>query len=200
MFEPWRGEIYGDKNNLVDGVRLLVLGESHHCKYAHEIGTTQPETTREVVQKYTLEKRHRFFTNITQVISGKKRWQLDAGELDSLWNSICFYNYVPVFVADGPRIRPTPDMFRLGAEPFMRVLRKLEPDAILVCGFQLWWWVLNDLPDGFSGTPREIRSYRIGPALAVPIKHPSTAFSSTQWRPVVASLIERVKRGAAQKR
>jgi hypothetical protein len=190
MFRPWIGTKWGDPTNCLEGVRLLVLGESHYHYDPCKVGTSEAECTTEVVREWALKKPHRFFTGITQVISGKKKWQLNPEELEDVWAAICFYNYVPVYLA-GSRERPTAGQFQQGAEPFAKLLEELKPQAILVCGFDLWWWVLNGV--GFNGKAWETPFSPIGPALAARMMHPSAAFSSTTWQPVVKSLLEQAR-------
>ena len=193
MFEPWVGSDWGKSGNVVGGARLLVLGESHYCDTdkPHLIGTCEPATTCDVVNLYALKSPHRFFTGITQVVSGRPKWQLSQGELQATWNSIAFYNYIPVFVATESRVRPDHEMFELGREPFARLVKELAPDAILVCGFELWWWVLKGVPGGFQGDPAKTTFHCIGTALAGRIKHPSAGFWYQQWRPVLLELLDR---------
>jgi hypothetical protein len=170
----------------------MVLGESHYTNNPALVGKCEPDMSKEVVELWALQNPHRFFTGITQVLSGRPKWHLRPEELRAAWDAVVFYNYVPVYVATGPRVRPKSEMFRLGREPFIRLLNELEPDAILVCGFNLWANMLWGLPGGFEGKPWETPSYRVGSALAAPIKHPSVGFSSEQWRPVVRNLLQQV--------
>lgn len=179
---------------MLQGTRLLVLGESHYADQAkpHLVGSCEPDVTNYVVQRYALDERHRFFTGITQVISGKPRWQMSRTEVVELWSAIAFYNYVPVYVATTSRVRPG-DKFPLGAKPFCRLLDQIRPHAILVCGYELWWWVLKGMPGGFDGEPSGTPFLQIGPAIAARMKHPSSGFSSSKWRLTVTELLFRAR-------
>lgn len=168
---------------------LCVLGESHYCGSPEAIGSCDPDITTEVVEELALAGSHRFFTNITQVLTGRKKWQLTPSELSDLWGSLVFYNYVPMYVAAGPRVRPSAEMFQRGADPFFQLMTDLKPDAVLVCGFALWWWVLTGWP-GFAGNPAELDFHQFGPALAARMMHPSAGFSSAEWRPTVLALLQ----------
>jgi hypothetical protein len=194
FFRPWHGAQWGLRGNALGGVRLLVLGESHYCGRPAQIGTCDPDVTSEVVEDLAIAGRHRFFTNITQVLSGRKRWQLTSAELSGLWESLVFYNYIPMYVAAGPRVRPSAEMFKKGAEPFANLVAELKPDAVLVCGFALWWWMLTGW-SGFQGNPAEFSVYRLEHALAARMKHPSAGFSSDEWRPTVLALLQRAQTG-----
>jgi hypothetical protein len=175
-------------SNALNGVRLLVLGESHYCGNPEAIGSCDPDVTTEVVEELALAGSHRFFTNITQVLTGRKKWQLTSTELSGLWDSLVFYNYIPMYVAAGPRVRPSAKMFQRGAEPFFQLIADLRPEAVLVCGFALWWWVLTGWP-GFAGDPAKLDFHQLGPALAARMMHPSAGFSSDAWRPTVLALL-----------
>jgi hypothetical protein len=106
-----------------------------------------------------------------------------------LWGSLVFYNYVPMYVAAGPRVRPSAEMFQRGADPFFQLVMDLKPEAVLVCGFALWWWVLAGWP-GFGGDPAELDFHQFGPPLGARMMHPSAGFSSTEWRPTVLALLQ----------
>ncbi|MER9015129.1 hypothetical protein [Mesorhizobium sp. M0898] len=194
MFKPWVGDDWGHRDNALQGTRLVVLGESHYCDPAKPemVGLCEPDVTSYVVRRYAIEEPHRFFTGITQVISGKPKWQMSRDDIAASWHSIAFYNYVPVYVGTEPRIRPG-DKFALGRVPFEILLEQLRPEAILVCGYELWWWVLKGRPEGFNGDPASVPFQKIGPAIAARMKHPSTAFSSVRWRPTLLELLSRAR-------
>ena len=163
---------------------------------AHLIGTRYPDATDYVVKKFSLEVTHRYFTSITQVLQKTPKWKLSAEQLRAIWASVAFYNYVPIYVSNSSRVRPTAKHFMLGREPLLEVVKQLEPHAILVTGFELWNNVMlgQGLPWGTEG------QQRIGSVRAARIKHPSAGFNSDQWRPTVEELIEgaRADKAAAE--
>lgn len=168
------------------------MGESHYCSHERPelVGQCLQETTGEVVEDLAIRGPHRFFTGLTQAIDGRRKWSMSQGEVKALWHALAFYNYVPVFVATGPRVRPTPAMFESGRAPFTRVLSHLEPQAIVVCGMDLWWWLRRGLLEDAAASPPAAEECRIGPALAARIKHPSAiGFSSVKVRPVIERLL-----------
>jgi hypothetical protein len=190
MFNPWKGSNWGLRSNLLGGVRLLVLGESHYTNPDHPelVGQCVPETTIEVVEDLAIFGRHRFFTGLTQIVSGRPKWQMSREEVQAVWSAIAFANYVPVFVGTGPRIRPTNAMFESGHDPFAEMLADLEPQAIIVCGHALWWWMRRGWLGGAN--PPVADTCWIGNALAARITHPSgRGFSSTRTRPIVEQLL-----------
>lgn len=132
-----------------------------------------------------LLKRHRFFTNLLQMVLNCKRDSLSQEEAASFSNSVAFYNYPPVLV-DGRHRRPTDDMFRAGAEPLQTVLKALEASAVLVCGDRLWRWLAPTL-DGMKGDPWDYAYFDDGQRIFGRIHHPGMAFSSDRWAPRGAS-------------
>src|SRR5262245_38404790 len=87
-FHPWVGSEY--RSGGVLGLRLLVLGESHHH--------TTPELadrdmTRIVVENYLAGRaRIRFFTSVMQVVTGREYFPYDRRR--AFWDSVAFYNFV----------------------------------------------------------------------------------------------------------
>lgn len=180
MFKPWIGNQFGQKNNLIGGVRILILGESHYTSDLPLIGKEDPSGTIKAIEEYGLGGvPHKFFTKVLQVVAGKKKWSMASSEIREYWHAIAFYNYVPVYVAEGPRTSPTRAMFEMGAAPFMTALKELQPEVIVVCGARLWPWVLR--AGGFAGDPSKVTTFQIGSSRLMKMKHPSTAFSSEHW-------------------
>ena len=99
MFEPWVGEQYGKPGNVLGGGRLLVLGESHYTHDAAQVGTSEPDGTKDAVGDYALPHNQKTFRNITAVLAGKAPRELSLPEVEAIWNAIAFYNYVPTYVA-----------------------------------------------------------------------------------------------------
>jgi hypothetical protein len=188
FFSPWKGDIYGSKD-----VRLLILGESHH-------GTNPtPDWTVNVVRRYIANKETESwfptFTKIGQVVTGRKRSEIDRSQF---WNSIAFYNYVQEVVAGfarGPR--PTPEMFTRSQPAFQEVISELRPTHILALGMHLW----RNMPPSSNahgvlaceGKSSDCRHYASRDsshhALAIGIKHPSAGFSAPAWHPLVAKFL-----------
>lgn len=202
MFEPWVGDLYGEADGAFGGQKVMVLGESHYHETPEFYGREGwPEFTSNVVRELAIGGRHRFFTGIAQVLQEKPRWAISQDEVEALWRSLVFYNYVPRVVAGTARVRPKPEWFAEGAEPFRRVLETHRPEAIVVCGYELWHWLVTSLPEdlkigGWVEWPLGgVR--RIGPALALCMKHPSAGFSSEQWRPVVRRLLDEARAAQA---
>ncbi len=192
FFRPWIGKEWGLPTNALNGARLLVLGESHYCGSPEAIGSCDPDITTEVVEELALAGSHRFFTNITQVLTGRKKWQLTSKELAGLWGLVGLLQLHPdvccCWAARTAKRRDVPT--RRGT--ILQLLTDLKPEAVLVCGFALWWWVLTGWP-GFAGDPAKLEFHQLGPALAARMMHPSAGFSSNAWRPTILALLDRTR-------
>lgn len=207
MFVPWRGDRWGQFDNALGGVRLLVLGESHHCDQ-REVGGEDPQMTINVVRAYldgTLDpSSKRFFTKVGKLIARKPLEEVSWTDLQEVWQACAFYNYVPKIAANGPRQAPPEHLWNVEApQAFLSVIKRLEVEAILVCGDRLW----GRLPEGlldrpaftFEGKARRARLYSIADlhrAVAAHMHHPSAprGWSAARWRPVVGFLFEEVAR------
>jgi hypothetical protein len=188
MFTPWVGVHWGEKHNVVGGRRILILGESHYepGEDGAFVGKIHADGTLETFEEFVLgEKTLPFFTKLMQTVSGRKKWSMTRDEVRAVWDSVVFYNYVPVYVAQGPRVSPTNEMFEMGVEPFNQIVKRYKPEVIVVCGHRLWWALLKG--QKFDGDPGAVDTFLIGGALAMKMKHPSTAFSSEKWHTILLS-------------
>lgn len=188
----------------------MVVGESHYSS-DHSVGSVVPDMTQWAVEHYLngglAPQAKGFFTRVGGLLAARRGPSSDTeeapphgNEIDdrvAIWSSIVFYNYVPVVVADGPRIRPTQAMWDAGREPFFEVMRRSQAEAVLVLGEALW----NNMPASdepaytfdFEGQPKWARRYSLSGSGDVPnrvtatyINHPSShGWSGTRWRPVV---------------
>lgn len=186
FFRPWMGQRYGR----TELGRLLVLGESHYGE-----DEPNPNWTIECVQNFASGIwNHRFWTNIGQVITGQKHWEIDRLEF---WNSIAFYNYVQEVAAPGPRQSPTEEMFARGARPFFEVISVLKPTHIIALGYRLWCHM-----PAFSSDRSSVRAGNRESdcglyasldgdhnSLAIRIQHPSSGFSPNDWHPLVSKFL-----------
>ncbi|WP_457940823.1 hypothetical protein [Mesorhizobium sp. 10J20-29] len=204
MFTPWVGNKFGSGNDPIGAKRILVVGESHYDDYEERVGQEVPEMTRDAMRLYESRpagKRWvRTFDNVAWAVSGKNRIELEAngkrGELD-VWNSLAFYNYIPVVLAKSARsTRPTSQQFRDGQRHFETVLSEVRPQILLVCGYELFPWVIRNHYAGYDGDPWSFTGEWIDlphqpPVRAVRMLHPSAAFSSKTWHGVIKRALER---------
>ncbi len=185
-FHPWKGPRYPDVKDSVP--RILVLGESHYADEPVSVTFTQDLCEQYIAGQW----RHRFWTQIGQVLSGKHHTVADPRDS---WRGIAFYNYVQTISVSGPRQSPPDAAFDESLEAFREVLYFLKPSHIIVCGFRLWERlpVFDGEPDFFVAKNNE---HQYGPystgrttAVASPILHPSAGFSFSEWHPVVAKFL-----------
>ena len=121
FFLPWVGEKFENQT----GVRLLILGESH---YSDAEGET-PELTRECVSEHAQRVwDHRFFTMLTQLVSGEDHWEIDRSEF---WSKVSLYNYVQRAVAESPGVAPVSSDFVDNENAFRAVVSCLRPTRLL---------------------------------------------------------------------
>lgn len=170
FFLPWIGEHY-DANS--EEPRLLILGESHYSQPEEET----PDLTRACVREHAnREWNHRFFTMLTQLVSGEDHWDIDRVQF---WNRVCFYNYVQRSVGDSWGIAPDCDAYSRDERAFRAVISSLRPTRVLVCSWRLWEQLPGQLFDRqlVSIADRfQVRQMTTNPsALAMGIPHPSRA-------------------------
>lgn len=200
MFEPWVGEQYG-RSDLLGGKRILVVGESHHSR-EHPADSIVPDMTHGVMKHYASTQARgewmRTLDNIAWALSGKGRADLaqstHRGEFD-IWQSVAFYNYIPVVLTDSARNgRPTNEHYKIAVAPFEKVLADLKPDVLLICGYGLFpYLVKNHWPTALE-KPWDFRGDYIDVGInsgirAIRLIHPSTGFSHSHWHTVITEAI-----------
>lgn len=172
-FKPWIGSQYFNPNYF--GLRVLVLGESHYGNVAE----FHPNFTIEVVRDLAQNHRHSFFTKISKVLLGlDQHTHIGNSERKEIWEHIAFYNYIPGFVAEDPRQRPTLAMWSTAKQPFLDIIQELSPHVVLVLG--------KALSTHIPTLPEHIE--------ICAIQHPSTGFSYQQWNPLFAESIKRARK------
>lgn len=196
MFKPWIGEGYEEG---IGGKRVLVVGESHYSAI-HEVRKPAPDMTLDVMKIYLAGIREnwtRTIDNVAWAVSGKAPHELRhegrRGEFD-VWKQLGFYNYIPVVLTDGPqRERPDRQLFISGKEPFEQVIRMHKPDVLIICGFELFPWVIwnhfQEYGDPWKFKGEWIDIPRESPIRAVRMKHPSRFFSHKEWHQVIKRAI-----------
>jgi hypothetical protein len=183
-FQPWEGMNYHkSKNN-----RLLVLGESHYYP-----GVAPKGFTNELIGDYTkCEWSHRYWTNIMQVIEGKKHSEIDRV---AFWSRIAFYNYVQEIVSDCPGVAPSSKMWQRAEGPFFQVLDHLKPSHVLALSKRLWDSMSSKGKSGKMLKVKDITrdtwifNYQGGSAFATWLRHPSYGFSYEEWHPLVRAFL-----------
>jgi len=208
-FQPSVGCGYGSNNSLGLPKRLLVLGESH---YGAE---PRPDITKEVVREVFDEDvpyRYRFFTSIFKAFCRSGR-EPTREALAEFCCAFAFYNFIQEMIVK-PGVRPSQAHWEGDVAPFLECLKMWKPSHVVACGFELW----DNLPDkGFSRLAVETErdffgqlpdqgkrrldyrrpgnwigryEYGGGSCLILRTRHPSVAFSASEWRPVLRSFFQ----------
>ena len=172
-FEPWIGDKY--RNEGLNGLNLLILGESHYG----EEGTERPGFTRHVVRKWGQENRHRFFTTTAKVVLGLGSSYISNSKRADFWDRVAFANYIQTFVAEDAesRKRPTDEMWQEAQEALPITIEKTSPDAIVVLGIE----VERRLPELPDSLPHHA------------IKHPSQYFRYEKWQPELQQFLQSIR-------
>jgi len=198
MARPWIGRRWGQSDNALGGLRIIILGESHYHDSV-PVGTDIPDMTEWVIHSYLQDRSsHPFLSKIEAlVMTGTHSW-----ETRDFWDSVVFYNYIPVVAANKPRQRPGEELW-YGAAPqlFGELVKRVEAEGILVCGTELWRRMpigLIERQDAYraGGRSWRDREYEIAlphRAVAVHIPHPSGwGWSYERCEPVIQHLRTRV--------
>lgn len=140
VFDAWEGDDY--RTSGLNGVRVLILGESHYGN-PEELA---PTFTQGVVRSLGIESRHRFFTAAAKLLLNSPAGvPLTDSERARFWQRVAFYNYIQEFVGTTPRTRPTKKMWQQAGNCLPAVVSELNPQLMLVLGKALASW-LPELP------------------------------------------------------
>ena len=185
-FLPWEGLHYSKGFN---GVRTLVLGESHYQWNRGRDIKEWREVTRTLVQEqldggYTKA----FWTNIAFTFLNR------APSLDdkrAFWSSVAFYNYVQESAGGAARLAPKDESWQASEGAFSTVLHQLKPEFILVLGYRLWKRLppmnRTEAADGYGWAYR----YDGGSAVVYGIRHPSSGFNARKWHDRVVTALKK---------
>lgn len=136
QFRPYVGDSYRAG---IMGMKVLVLGESHHHTCSKD----------DECREETETEKSAYHQGLTcKVIGGWKDHparsplsynlpKIFAIKRFEFWYRVSFYNYVQSFVS-APRQRPSDSAFNNSARAFQEVLDQLVPDRILVLGKKTW--------------------------------------------------------------
>lgn len=209
MDNHWHGSNYGQADNFLNGARVMILGEAHYSDKI-PIGEPVPEGfTRNVIEWYVRggfkERRgETFFNRVERLVSRKLQSGLSSTERSDFWNSVTFYNYIPVIAAQKPNERPQDWMWQNEApSAFRKLVQATEAEIILVCGTILWRKKIFDvaIPDAYQAAGRGFEAHEINGserygAVAAHIPHPtgSRGWSYDRSLPVRDFLFEELRR------
>ena len=147
FFQPYEGSRYRCAEGFHDGLKLLVLGESHYVEGYDPVKDSSPRAcapfTKEVVEDFFLPigsrphyelnsirgRLHRLLTGIDEPTEQQAR---DA------WSKIAYANYIQKFVGDTALARKTSEHWRSGENALQGMLEYLAPDRVLIFGKATW--------------------------------------------------------------
>lgn len=188
-FLPYVGSAYAEG---IDGVRVLLLGESHYI--ADEASIAKAGGLR-FYTRYIFGDCPRvgtrawgtFFRTLDSIVARKVNPVNEDAAIS--WSRVAFANFVQKPVGDGARIRPDAEGWESGRRAFPHLLGTLAPHVVLVVGRQAF----NQTPDApgrrigeitvpSSGIPRSLweMDYAGGTALMTWVYHPSWPRESRQ--------------------
>lgn len=199
FFVPWIGADYFLSS--FDGIRILILGESHYSYLDNEGKEVQPYkmlTNDCIKEQVETDFTKQFWTNIATSFLGEVPLKRDKKKF---WNTVSFYNYVQYSVGFGPRVRPTEQMWKDSEIGFENVLLKLKPQILMVLGYALW----EKIPDlngqkgpSLKSTERNDTWYypidAENKCLAFCTVHPTAGFSGKYWNKCITEVISIVNK------
>src|SRR5437870_15307 len=124
-FEPWKPPGEDPRFN---GLRLLVLGESHYDEGKTYSPEVQKEFTKDIVKRWGTEAEgyQRFFANVYRTFNDGDAHHT-SDDYRNFWNKVFFYNYVQELVPGGARERPRAQVWPNSADAFHWVLDDVKP-------------------------------------------------------------------------
>jgi hypothetical protein len=180
-FEPWVGPNYSNARR-----KILVVGESRD---------DEEYTDKTIIEDVCSGQGGKTFTNFMQAVTGVHHSD-PKYDPHKLWDSAIFYNYNTTFFPGRPRI-PLDWHTRFdkrNQRALRSVIEKYKPTHGVVWGKWNWESVAVEGHEWawhqFLNGPRhdcEYCSVTVGMrrTLFTFIQHPSTAFSASQWQPLL---------------
>jgi len=200
-FYPWVGPAY--QAGAIDGLRILVLGESHYTYRGLTEANERTLTCRVIEEEFEEVRKHRFISAVTTVLFGRDAAR-DKEQFHEHWNRLAFYNFVQELAGSGSNHRrPSEAAWGRSVAPFRWLLSQLQPDMVLACGRTLYERL--KLVDGLTSEPlygddaRRSRSRLLEvagghPAVLGMIHHPASRhFTAREWRPFVQKYLDRAR-------
>lgn len=187
--QAWIGENY-------DSTRLLLLGESAYS-WHEENGDLRHPSLRHSIDLVE-DVLHDFASApaFIRMLSRALANEVDpsAELLRAVWQKVAFTNYVTGTVGEGPRQRPSPEMWNGAKEALPGLLAELRPRRAVVLGKTMW----SKMPECEVRITDDVQGYRLPDgslALCWALNHPSRGLSWRQLAAVVQFACERELRG-----
>jgi hypothetical protein len=204
-FTPFVGRDYDQ--GLVDGTKVLVLGESHYGTKSELPGSGR-DCTIYNFQEYAsescdIDNQSQFFRKLPRIVT--RNSATTQAESAAAWTRISYSNFVQDFAGAHAWQRPSHEQWLAGQAALTEIAERLKPDVILVLGAQLW----NDITVGSKCDEPPIKAQRRdreiwlvphsdGYARTSWVYHPSRNYESLQSSiDVFSSLLNRAAAGPA---
>ncbi|HEX5179686.1 MAG TPA: hypothetical protein VFW04_10165 [Gemmatimonadaceae bacterium] len=200
-FYPWVGPAY--EAGAIDGLRALVLGESHYAYAGLTEANERTLTCRVIEEELEGIRKHRFISAVTTVLFGHAAVR-DRKQFRQGWNQLAYYNFVQELAGSGSNHRrPSEDAWDRSIAPFRWLLSQLQPDIVLACGRTLYERL--KLVDGLTSEPlygddaKRSRSRLLDvanghPAVLGMIYHPASRhFTASEWKAFVQIYLDRAR-------
>lgn len=187
-----------------DGVRLLLVGESHY-----EEKELAPEASRRytlsnfgeyVDTRLDLKKDSTFFKRVGKLPTLKE--DASRAEVAKAWRKVAFTNFLQGSVGDKAADRPDKRLWDTGELALREIVHELEPDAVLFISKSVWDRVGYGTWSAEPPISAERRSRRVwlfphgsGEALCTWVYHPSWNFESQASRIEILSKLLRLAKG-----
>jgi hypothetical protein len=179
-FRPWEGRKFPK-------TKILILGESaYDWDDGGKIRKPSPNLPTDNV-RWTFDHfdqdNSRYLIQITRAICGKK--QPNRREREAAWSEYAYSIYVPGSIGQGARTaRPSAEMWRTAKRFFPSLLNELEPEKIIVTGYDMW---KDGMPDCEVFWVRDIQAYRLSNgrlAWCMAQPHPSNSKEGFSWEAI----------------
>ncbi|MFT4437883.1 hypothetical protein ACMX25_31530 [Caballeronia sp. 15715] len=172
-FIPWIGSEYDVTG--FDGLRVLIVAESHYGSKRSERPTATPELVKALGQRQQhpsatarLRKHPHFARIVTTVNNASQASKFSTMQRSDFWEHVSYYNFLQEFMS-AARVPPSDKAWADGREAFPEVLDALRPDLVIAFGKRL-----SRHLDKVSGN-----------CAVAKVHHPSTGFSYNRWNPVI---------------
>lgn len=203
-FLPWVGKNYHERRFF--GKKILVLGESFHCdKCTREECENDFSECRDLAERTVrtfLNKPEghiewmNTYTKFERSLIGE--WT-DEEHRKEIWNSIAFYNYLQ-YSLDSSRKPGDSDAYEKAIKPFYEVIDYIKPEAIIVWGERLWWYLPGDerweeceeiiMDDGFKVKNGYYKLSNGNKTKVFPVTHPSYGYIWDYWHQVIKKMLQ----------
>ena len=137
-YVPYVGENYSD--GLINGVRLLLVGESHYEDAGLPLEESRLFTLNNfgdyVDPSYNPANDKTFFKRVGQLPTLKE--DPSPEQVADVWRRIAFTNFLQRSVGKQAADRPTSENWKSGEPALREIVNRLKPDAVLFLSASGW--------------------------------------------------------------